>query len=164
MRQRFFTLALALTVTLAACLFAGCSSEPSIDPPPHEEPAVTYWVVETMTLEGTEFTTEDIEGIFGPRESVIALAVNASNTLDWVLFEDFVQCAYEGDATSFTFDLSGEKGTGQITGDGHLQLTFADGSIYMLVQQDEKPTSLASNPWTTYRVNFTADDTIRMSN
>lgn len=166
--RKLLTLAFALALALCTCVFAGCSDEPkeptNDDPPPEEIAAVTYWVVETFTLEGTEFTTEEIESIFGPLESVISLAVNADKTLEWVLFGDFVQCPYEGDATSFTFDLGNDQGTGQLTEDGHLQLTMADGSIYLLAQQDEKPAALAANPWSTYDVSFSAEETTAMSN
>jgi len=62
-------IALLLTLSLILCLFAGCGGDENPKNPsetPAEKTGVTdgYWVVEKLEMEGTEFSGEDMTGIF----------------------------------------------------------------------------------------------------
>lgn len=161
-----------LAMVMAVCLLAGCgSSEGAEKPEETEVPAVEesitldsgYWVVETMTMEGSEFSTEDIKGIFGEPDTVMALAFSKEGKVSGVLFADNFEAAYTGKLEEFEIQLPDEVLKGSYS-DEKMVLTLQDGSEMVLVYQEEMPESIASNPWITYEPEFDAEQTRAMSN
>jgi hypothetical protein len=62
---------------MTVCFLAGCGGSGGEEEPVAEEKITLdsgYWVIETMTMEGVEFTSEDIIGIYGELDTVMALA------------------------------------------------------------------------------------------
>lgn len=169
--------ALILVLSTALSLLAGCgggeenpAQVPAEDPatqtsqPIPQEKAVSdgYWVVEKIVMEGVEFSGDDLTGIFGPADSILALAFGEDGTFDAVLFEDFFRGTYIGTSDALELDFDGENVKGTCTGDT-LVLEMTDGS-FTLKRQDEMPDSLANNPWRTYAPGFDAQQTAAMSN
>ena len=159
--------ALLLTLSLVICLFAGCGGDENPKKPsdsPAEKTGVTdgYWVVEKLEMEGTEFSGDDMTGIFGPADSIMALAFGTDGTFNAVLFEDYVKGTYKGTPEAPEMDFGGEIVKGALDGDT-LVLTMKDGS-FTLKHQDKIPDSLANNPWVTYAPDFDANQTSAMSN
>jgi len=170
-------IALILALSMSVCLLTGCGGgeeKPTERPteeqtvqtsqPVPEEKAVSdgYWVVEKIVLEGTEFSGEDMTGIFGPAESILALAFDAEGTFDAVLFEDFLEGTYSGTPDALVLDFAGESVKGTCT-DDTLVLEMTDGS-FTLKRQDKMPDMLANNPWVTYAPEFDGQQTAAMSN
>lgn len=160
-----------LAAAMLVCLLAGCGKTETKEPVA-EEPAVEekvtldsgYWVLETMTMEGTPFTTEEIEGLFGKPDSVMALAFSKEGKVNGVLFEDFFEATYTGTLEEFEIQLPDEVLKGSYSEEEKMILTLQDGSEMVLVNQEEMPESIASNPWTTYEPEFDAEQTRAMSN
>ncbi len=169
--------ALILALSMSLCLLAGCGGgdEKPVQKPAEKsdtqtsqtapkEKAVSdgYWVVEKMEMDGTEFSGEDMTGIFGPADSIMALAFDGEGSFDAVLFEDFLKGTYSGANDALELDFAGESVKGTCTGDT-LVLDMEDGS-FTLKRQDKMPDMLASNPWGTYAPDFDAEQTAAMSN
>jgi len=166
-----------LCISMAACggskeveqSDAAVKEEVKEEAPAKEEskvPSLTegFWVAETMTMEGSEFTKEDIEGIFGPLDTVMTLAFDESGAVNGVFFEDFLKGTYTGTADAFELTFDTEKLKGSCPDGKSIKVTMGDGSEVTLVNQADMPESLANNPWVTYDVNFTTEETIAMSN
>ena len=158
-----------ITLSMAMCLLVGCGGEneksdtqTSQPAPKKNEVSDGYWVVEKMEMEGTEFSGEDMTNIFGPEDSIMALAFDAEGTFDAVLFGDFLKGTYSGTPDALEMDFAGESVKGTCT-DDTLVLDMKDGS-FTLKRQDTMPEMLASNPWGTYSPNFDAEQTAAMSN
>lgn len=157
---------------MTVCLLAGCGGSTGVtESEKSEEPAVEekitldsgYWVLETMTMEGVEFTSEEIEGIYGELDTVMALAFSNEGEVNGVLFADFFEAAYTGTLEEFEIQLPDEALKGNYA-EEKMVLTLKDGSKMVLVYQDEMPESIASNPWLTYEPEFDAEQTRAMSN
>jgi len=132
-------------------------------PEPQEKPVTEgYWVAEKIVLEGSEFSGEDMTGIFGPADTIMALAFDPEGTFNAVVFEDFVQSTYTGTPDALVLDFDGENVKGTCTEDT-LVLDMKDGS-FTLKRQDQMPDTLANNPWVTYAPVFDAQQTMAMSN
>ena len=162
-------IALILALSMSLCLLTGCGGgdeKPAAqtNQPAPQENAVSdgYWVVEKMVLEGTEFSGEDMTGIFGPADSIMALAFETEGTFDAVLFEDYLEGTYSGTPDALELDFGGEIVKGTCTEDT-LVLDMKDGS-FTLKRQDKMPDMLANNPWVTYAPEFDAQQTAAMSN
>lgn len=170
-------IALILVLSMSLCLLAGCGGgdekpaekstkkpDTQTSQPVPEENAVSdgYWVVEKIEMEGAEFSGEDMTGIFGPADSIMALAFDTEGTFDAVLFEDFLKGTYSGTPDALELDFAGESVKG-ICKDDTLVLNMKDGS-FTLKRQDEMPDMLANNPWVTYAPEFDAQQTAAMSN
>lgn len=123
-----------------------------------------YWVVEQMVLEGSEFSSEDIEGIFGPLDAVGSFVFESDGTMKGVLFEEFLKGTYTGTVNEFSVEIEGEKMKGSSSEEGKLELTLGDGSKLILVNQKDMPEAMTKNPWTTYQVDFDSEATCAMSN
>lgn len=158
-----------LSMMMTACLLAGCGGSGGAEK--SEEPAVEgkitldsgYWVVETMTMEGSEFTSEEIVGIYGELDTVMALAFSKEGTVSGVLFADNFEATYTGTLEEFEIQLPDEVLKGSYS-EEKMVLTLQDGSEMVLVYQEEMPESIASNPWSTYEPEFNAEQTRAMSN
>ena len=157
-------IALILTMTLILCVFSGCggSGEPSEKPIEKDGIVGGYWVAEKIEMEGTEFSGEDMTGIFGPADTIMAIFFTENGTFNGVLFEDYIKGTYSGTLEAPELDFDGEIVKGTLDGD-MLLLTMKDGS-FTLKRQDEIPDSLANNPWVTYAPDFDAEQTSAMSN
>ncbi|MBR4079749.1 MAG: DUF5050 domain-containing protein, partial [Christensenellaceae bacterium] len=117
---------------------------------------------EKMEMDGAEFSGEDLTGIFGPTDSILALGFNIEGAFDAVLFEDFIKGTYSGTPDALVLDFAGESIKGTCTNDT-LVLTMKDG-VFTLKRQDNMPNKLANNPWKTYAPEFDAQQTATMSN
>ena len=159
-------IALLLAMLLLICLFAGCGGDDSEKPskPSEEKTGIAdgYWVAEKIVMEGTEFSGEDMTGIFGSADSIMALAFDGNGTFNAVLFEDYIKGTYSGTEEAPELDFAGEIIKGALDGDT-LVLTMKDGS-FTLKRQGEIPDTLANNPWVTYAPDFDAEQTAAMSN
>lgn len=155
-----------MLVLLLLCISAGCGGNGNDNPnePSQEKNGITdgFWVAEKIVLEGTEFSGDDMTGIFGPADSIMALAFGTDGTFNAVLFEDYVKGTYTGTSEAPEMDFGGEIVKGTLDGDT-LVLTMKDGS-FTLKRQDEIPDSFANNPWVTYAPDFDANQTSAMSN
>ena len=157
-----------ITLSMAMCLLAGCGGDKKTstqtNQPASKENGVGegYWVVEKMEMEGTEFSGEDMTGIFGPQDSIMALAFDSEGNFDAVLFGDFIKGTYSETSDALELDFAGEIVKGTCT-DDTLVLNMKDGS-FTLKRQDNMPDMLASNPWVTYAPDFDAKQTADMSN
>lgn len=170
-------IALILALSMSLCLLTGCGGgdEKPVEKPTEEpttqadqaelqKKAVSdgYWVVETIEMEGSEFSGEDMTGIFGPADSIMALAFDTEGAFNAVLFEDFLKGTYSGTPDALELDFAGESVKGTST-DDTLVLEMQDGS-FTLKRQDEMPDALANNPWITYAPEFDGQQTAAMSN
>ena len=162
-------IALMLTLSLLLCLFAGCGGDenpkdPSEKPKEEKNGVIGgYWVAEKIVMEGTEFSGEDMTGIFGPADTIMAVAFGSDGTFDAVLFEDYIKSTYTGTLEAPEMDFGGEIVKGALDGEDILVLTMKDGS-FTLKRQEEMPDSLANNPWVTYAPDFDVKQTADMSN
>lgn len=155
-----------LAMLMTACLLAGCGGSEEA-----KEPAVEgkitldsgYWGVETMTLEGVEFTSEEIVEIFGDLDSVMALAFSKEGEVSGILFGDNFEATYTGTLEEFEIQLQNEVLKGSYS-EEKMVLILQDGSEMVLVHQEEMPESMALNPWLTYKPEFNAEQTRAMSN
>ena len=123
-----------------------------------------YWTLESMVLEGSDFSSEDIEGIFGPLDAVGSFAFDSDGIVNGVLFEEFLKGTYTGTANDFSIDIEGEKIKGSASEDGKLELILEDESKLVLVNQKDMPEAMTKNPWVTYQVDFGVEATCTMSN
>lgn len=159
-----------LAMMMTASLLSGCGGSGGVEEieEPVAEEKITldsgYWVVETMTLEGVEFTSEDIVGIYGKLDTVMALAFSKEGKISGVLFGDNFEATYTGELESFEIQLENEGIKGSYTEEEKMILTLQDESEMVLVYQEEIPESIASNPWITYKPEFDAEQTRAMSN
>jgi len=165
--KKWITMILALSMSL--CFLVGCGggdenpdARTTQNPPQEKAVSDGYWVVEKMELDGAEFSGEDMTGIFGPADSIMAVAFDTEGTFNAVLFEDFLEGTYSGtpDALELNFDGESVKGTCK---DDTLVLDMKDGA-FTLKRQDKMPDMLANNPWVTYAPEFDARQTAAMSN
>ena len=158
--------ALLLALSMSLCLLAGCGGEnekpAEISAPKEKALSDGYWVIEKLEMEGTEFSGEDMTGLFGPADSIMALAFDAKGSFNAVLFEDLIKGTYSGTPEALELDLAGESVKGTCT-DDTLVLEMKDGS-FTLKRQDKMPDMLASDPWVTYAPDFDAEQTAAMSN
>ncbi|MBR2491355.1 MAG: DUF5050 domain-containing protein [Ruminiclostridium sp.] len=150
-------LALTMTLGLGAC---GGGSETSV---PGNALTMGYWVADSMVMEGTEFTNEDMTSIFGPGDAVLTLAFKDDMTYTGILFEEPLSGTYSETETGYDLDMMGETLTASLA-DGTLTVTLAEGSFFTLVNQEEMPEALGKNPLATYDPNFTAEETCALSN
>lgn len=159
-----------LVMAMTICLLTGCGGSGETKEPEKETEKETvaldsgYWVVETMTMEGSEFSTEDIKGIFGELDTVMALAFSKEGKVNGVLFSDNFEATYTGTLEEFEIQFPDEVLKGSYSEEEKMVLTLQDGSEMVLVYQEEMPESIASNPWITYEPEFDAEQTRAMSN
>ena len=150
--KKWISVILAMMMTV--CLLAGCAGGAEESEEPAAEEKITldsgYWVVETMTMEGSEFSTEDIKGIFGEPDTVMALAFSKEGKLNGVLFSDHFEATYTGTLEEFEIQLPDEVLKGSYSEEEKMVLTLQDGSEMVLVYQEEMPESIASTAWITY--------------
>lgn len=154
-----------LAMTMVVCLLAGCGGSKGTE---KVEEKLTldsgYWVVETMTMEGTEFTSKDIEDLFGELDTVMALAFSKDGKLNGVLFGDHFEATYTGTLEAFEIQIPDEVLKGTYSEEEKMVLKLQDGSEMVLAHQEEMPESIASNPWITYEPEFSNEQTCAMSN
>jgi len=171
-------IAFVLALSISLCLLAGCggSEEKIADQIPTEIPVTQstqpasdekpvsegYWVVEKIEMDGAEFSGENMTGIFGPADSIMALAFDGEGSFDAVLFEDYYKGAYRETSDALEMDFDGETVKGTCTSDT-LLLKMQNGS-FALKRQDKIPDMLANNPWVTYAPEFDGNQTAAMSN
>lgn len=169
---------LILLLSMSLCLLTGCGgSEKKIadqipadiqviqptQPSSDEKPVSDgYWVVEKIEMDGATFSGEDMTGIFGTADSIMALAFDGEGSFDAVLFEDYYKGAYSETSDALELDFDGEIVKGTCTGDTML-LEMQDGS-FTLKRQDKMPDMLANNPWVSYVPEFDGNQTAAMSN
>ena len=155
-----------MLVLLLLCISAGCGGNGNDNPnePSQEKNGITdgFWVAEKIVMEDTEFSGDDMTGIFGPADTIMAVAFGTDGTFNAVLFENYIKGTYTGTSEAPEMDFGGEIVKGTLDGDT-LVLTMKDGS-FTLKRQDEIPDSLANNPWVTYAPDFDAKQTAAMSN
>ena len=155
-----------MLVLLLLCISAGCGGNGNDNPnePSEEKNGITdgFWVAEKIVMEDTEFSGDDMTGIFGPADTIMAVAFGTDGTFNAVLFEDYIKGTYTGTPEAPEMDFDGEIIKGSLDGDT-LVLAMKDGS-FTLKRQDEIPDSLANNPWVTYAPDFDAKQTAAMSN
>ena len=155
-----------MLVLLLLCISAGCGGNGNDNPnePSEEKNGITdgFWVAEKIVMEDTEFSGDDMTGIFGPADTIMAVAFGTDGTFNAVLFEDYIKGTYTGTPEAPEMDFGGEIIKGSLDGDT-LVLTMKDGS-FTLKRQDEIPDSIANNPWVTYAPEFDAKQTSAMSN
>ena len=157
--KKWIRVILAMMMTI--CLLAGCGGSGG------GEEKITldsgYWVVETMTLEGVEFTSEEIIEIYGELDAVMALAFSKEGKVSGILFGDNFEATYTGELESFEIQLENEGIKGSYTEEEKMILTLQDGSDMVLTYVEKMPESLASNPWITYKPEFSDEQTCAMS-
>lgn len=151
-----------LMIVMTVCLLTGCSGDTQQGG--ESEKKQTYWVLESMTMEGVAFTEEEIESLFGPKESVLTLAMGEDGEASGVLFGEYFTASYTGSLESFELVIDGEKIQGACGEKGKMEITLQDGSSFVLTQQQEEPEALKKNPGFTYSPNFNAEETSAMSN
>lgn len=158
-----------LAMMMTVCLLAGCTNSGGTEKTnePAVEEAITlhsgYWVIETMTMEGTEFTSKEIEDIYGKLDTVMALKFSKEGKVSGVLFADNFEATYTGTLEKFEIQLPDETLKGSYS-EEKMTITLQDGSKMVLAYQKEMPQSIASNPWSSYEPEFTAEQTRAMSN
>ncbi len=170
--KKWIALLLVLSLSLSLCFLVGCggdeqSSEKPSDqtgqPAPKGKPVSDgYWVVEKIEMDGVEFSGDDMTGIFGPADSIMALAFGEDGSFHAVLFEDYYKGSYSGSSDAPELDFDGEIVKGTCT-DDTLVLNMKEGA-FTLKRQDKMPDMLANNPWVTYAPDFDAEQTASMSN
>lgn len=162
-------ISMILVMLMTVSLITGCGGSGGAE---ESEKAATeekitldsgYWVVETMTLEGTEFTSEEIVEIFGELDAVMALAFSKEGKVSGILFGDNFEAAYTGELESFEIQLENEGIKGSYTEEEKMILTLQDGSDMVLTYVEKMPESIASNPWITYEPKFSDEQTCAMS-
>lgn len=164
-------LGLLFSVLLVMSLLAGCGggsektgNEDEVKEEQKEALENGYWVAEKMVMEGTEFSGSDMTDIFGSKDSIVSLAFTADGAVNGIFFEENIKGTYTGTLEKFEVDVAGEKMTGAYTEDKMLELKLEDGSAFYLANQKEIPDAIKNNPWVTYKLDFTAEDTMKMSN
>ena len=150
-----------LSLAMLTSLVTGCGGWE--EAPPADPLTTGYWVADSMTMEGTEFTNQDMTGIFGPGDAVLTLAFQEDNTFTGVMFEEPISGTYTETETGYDIVMMGETITASIS-EGILTIALDETSSFLLKNQEEMPEALAKNPWATYDPNFTAEETRAMSN
>ena len=150
-----------LSLVMLTSLVTGCGG--GEETPPADPLTTGYWVADSMVMEGTEFTNQDMTGIFGPGDAVLTLAFQEDNTFTGVMFEEPISGTYTETETGYELDMMGETVTASLA-DGILTFTLTEGTFFTLVNQEEMPASLGKNPWSTYDPNFTIEETYTMGN
>ncbi|MBQ9936316.1 MAG: DUF5050 domain-containing protein [Lachnospiraceae bacterium] len=163
-------LVLFFTAVMMVCMLAGCgkdkgSSDKTQTTTEEAKAGLEkgYWVADKMVMEGTEFSGQDMVDIFGAKENIMSL-VFSDGKVDGVIFDDYISTTYTGTIDDFTIAMDGETLKGKGTGKDTIELTLQDGSSFTLVNQDEMPAPIANNPWKTYNIDFSAEDSCDMSN
>ena len=163
-------LVLFFTAVMMVCMLAGCgkdkgSSDKTQTTTEEAKAGLEkgYWVADKMVMEGTEFSGQDMVDIFGSKENIMSL-VFSDGKVDGVIFDDYISTTYTGTIDEFTIAMDGETLKGKSTGKDTIELTLQDGSSFTLVNQDEMPAPIANNPWKTYNIDFSAEDSCDMSN
>lgn len=155
-----------LEIMMTVCLLAGCTNSGGTEKPdePAAEEKITldsgYWVIETMTMEGSDFTSKEIEELFGKLDTVIALKFSKDGKVSGVLFADNFDATYTGTLEKFEIQLPDEILKGSYS-EEKMVITLQDGSKMVLAYQKEKPESITSNLWSTYEPEFNAEQTVR---
>lgn len=170
MRKKGIRMIFIWTIIMG-CLLAGCGkSEDSAkkENTKQSTEAITLesgcWVVESMTMDGAEFTSSDIKDIFGDPETVMALEFTSAGIVNGVLFEDPFIMPYSGVLEEFEIDFTDEVIKGTYTEENKMVLTQQDGSVMTLVHQEKIAEALLTNPWRTYKADFSNAQTCAMSN
>lgn len=162
---------LLIIAVMLICGLAGCGKDGSKDKGSSKEATEEvkaglekgYWVADKMVMEGTEFSGQDMVDIFGPKENIMSL-VFSDGKVDGVIFDDYISTTYTGTIDDFTIAMDGETLKGKSTGKDTIDLILQDGSSFTLVNQAEMPAPIANNPWKTYNIDFSAEDSCNMSN
>lgn len=155
-------LASILSLAMMFSLLTACGG--GEEAPPPEETGITdgYWVLDSMTMEGTEFTKEEIEQTFGSADQTMCLTFLPDQTYMGVLFMETIQGSYTETEAGYDMSLMDDKAT-VVMADGMLTVTVGESYIYKLVNQEEAPEVLASNPWLTFSPCFSPEETCAMS-
>ncbi len=166
-----------LALVLAIGLLAGCGgSDESAPAAPSQQPAdkgespavkepeidEAYWVLDSMEMEGTVFKSEELGDLFGAAEDILALQFKENGKFVGILFGDYIGGSYTKAQDGYELDIEGEKGKAKISG-GILEVELTGGA-FTLKTQESRPASFDSNPWLTYEVDFSAEQTRAMSN
>lgn len=163
--KKWISVILAMMMTV--CLLTGCGGSGEAEEPAAEQKITLdsgYWVLETMTIEGSKLTSKEIEGIYGKLDTVMALAFSKEGKVSGVLFADNFEATYTGTLEKFEIKLPDEVLKGSYSEKEKMVLTLQDGSKMVLAYQEKMPESIASNPWSTYKPEFDAEQTRAMSN
>ena len=67
-----------------------------------------YWVVESMIMDEVEFEGEDLEGIFGPKDTIMSLQFANNGSIQGVYFEDYLTGTFTGTIDDFTANILDE--------------------------------------------------------
>lgn len=155
-------LASILSLAMMFSLLTACGG--GEEAPPPEETGITdgYWVLDSMTMEGTEFSKEEIEQTFGPVDQVMCLTFLPDQTFMGVLFMETIQGAYVETETGYDMAVMDEKAT-VVLSEETLTVTVGENSFYVLINQEEAPEALADNPWLSFAPCFSAEETCAMS-
>ena len=155
-------LASILSLAMMFSLLTACGGEEEAPPP--EETGITdgYWVLDSMTMEGAEFSKEEIEQAFGPVDQIMCLTFLPDQTFMGVLFMETIQGAYVETETGYDIAVMDEKATVVLSEDT-LTVTVGENSFYVLTNQEEAPEALADNPWLSFSPCFSAEETCAMS-
>ena len=152
--------ALILSLAMLAGLLTGCGGG---EEAPANPLTTGYWVADTMTMEGTPFTNEEMTSVFGSGDSVLTLTFKEDNTYSAVLFAEPFTGTYAETETGWDLDMMGETVTVSLA-DGILTFTLMEGTFFTLVNQEGTPATPGQDPWATYDPNFTLEETYAMSN
>lgn len=169
-----------LVIILSLGILAGCGGDsgpaapdpapkeptptPAAPAPAPEEPEITegFWVVESLVMDGVEFSGQDIKDLFGNFDDVMALQFKEDGSFVGIIFQDFVSGSYERNDAGYGFELADEKVKAGFD-EGKLVIETKDGS-FKLKAQESTPASFESNPWFTYAPDFNSEQTMAMSN
>ena len=172
MRKKWRNMIFILAI-MTVCFLVGCGkSEGDVETKSTEqstEEKLTLnsgcWVVESMTMDGTEFKAEDLKKIFGEPETVMALEFTSTGVVNGFIFDDHFTVPYKGELNDFEIVFATDEVTkGTYSEDKKMVLTQQDGSKMTLVHQEEVVEALLANPWRTYEVDFSDEQTCTMSN
>ena len=170
MRKKGIRMIFIWTIIMG-CLLAGCGkSEDSTQKENTKQSteAITLesgcWVVESMTMDGAEFTSSDIKDIFGDPETVMALEFTSTGVVNGFIFDDHFTVPYKGELNDFEIVFTDEVTKGTYSEDKKMVLTQQDGAQMTLVHQEKVVEALLANPWRTYEPNFSDEQTCAMSN
>ncbi len=173
--KKFISILLVLIFLLTILAGCGGDSAPTPDSRPSKsdnpapapaikEPEITegFWVVESLVMDGAEFSGQDLTDIFGAPEDVLALEFKEDGSLVGIIFQDFLKGSFVKTESSYEVAMADEKAKASFV-DGKLVIELEDGS-FTLKSQENTPASFASNPWFTYEPNFDSEQTMAMSN
>ncbi|MBE7018086.1 MAG: DUF5050 domain-containing protein [Ruminococcaceae bacterium] len=176
--KKFISIILVLILSLTILAGCGGDSAPTPDEKPSKsdnptsvpaapapkEPEITegFWVVESLVMDGAEFSGQDITDLFGKFEDVMALQFKEDGSFVGIIFQDFISGSFKKTETGYEIDVADEKAKASFV-DGKLVMEL-DGGAFTLKSQENTPASFASNPWFTYAPNFDSEQTMAMSN